>query len=442
MSDHISGIDDPELEALISAWLDGRLNDDDSAALQERLRESPAARELFLKYSQLDSSMRQLADVDANVLEQLVPQQEGPPTNRSIGWMTPWIAALATCAALLIVVTSLMMSSPEPPIATIAGLSGPFRWTGDGGRVSHSLAIGQPLTGGTIDGLSPESWVELEFEDGSSVTVSGNSMLTFADDGQKVLHLKSGKLSANVEKQPDQHPMLVHTRSATLTVLGTSFGVDAELPATRVHVSEGTVRVERTSDGKVVEVPAKHRVVAAADRDFERTVVPDYVYQWKSRIDLGPDEPFGEWIPASDKQPAMLKSVAFVPEEAPSVVLYLLGMAVDSDDESPVMFSQTSSFRLQGQLNIETDLYLGFWVTKEDGEFAGKFLAKCHVERDDSRGFIANAKFADFGIDPTMVAYQHKLPASPEGLIVRGIWCFTAGKTPTGLAVSQVELIP
>ncbi len=178
--------------------------------------------------------------------------------------------------------------SVDLPIARISGLSGPLQWTGDGGRVTYDLSAGAELSGGTIEGLASGSWFELEFNDGSTATISGNSMLTFSDHGQKVLHLKQGNLSSNVKPQPPGKPMLIYTRSAMLEVLGTQFEVEAERAATTLNVSEGKVRVKRFSDGSTVDVPARHRVVAAADRDMLPKPVPHSVSQWKSELPLGP----------------------------------------------------------------------------------------------------------------------------------------------------------
>lgn len=444
---------DQGLESLISAWLDGRISAEQSELLQRELRESEEARKQFLRYSRLDASLRQLIDTkSAQQLTAAVESGESVEvkTNsnaantewKSKRWSSLSVATIAVCATLLLsFLISALRNEPEPSVASISGLSGPFRWTGDGGRVTTDLSVGQKLTGGTIDGLSPESWFELRFDDGTSLTLSGNSMLTFADDGQKVLHLKSGKLSAAVKKQTRGSPMLVHTRSATLTVLGTSFEVDADLPTTSVKVSEGSVRVARTSDGKAVDVPANHRVVAAADRELRQIVLSGYVETWKSELHLGPSETFGEWVAASDAEPAMLKSIAFVPEEAPSVVLYLLGMGMNSVD-APIRLSAGSEFTIQGKLDFATEVYLGFSVNKDDGEFAGKFLTKCAPRRDESGNFVATARLEEFGLDPTFQKYKDKLPSSPERLLLTGIWCFTHSKEASGLRVSQIELTP
>jgi ferric-dicitrate binding protein FerR (iron transport regulator) len=447
------------LESLICAWLDGRLTEAESKELQTHLKSSPQARDLFLKYNQLDASLRQIADVSDPPTKALIPNTSLAPEPIAIHAQANsatqasqasrfrlrayWLAAFATCVLLLLAFTWLRPTFDEQAkIATITGLSGPIRWTGDGGRVSNELSVDQPLSGGTIDGLSPESWFELQFNDGSKLTLSGNSMLTFADDGQKILHLKSGKLSARVEEQPPNQPMLIHTRSAKLTILGTSFDVEAGLPSTEVQVSEGTVRVARTSDGQSIDVPAQHRVVAAADRALKREAVPDLVQEWKSRIEMGPSEAFGfgEWLRPSLEDPAMLRAVAFVPEEAPSVVIYLTGMGVTTRDDSSVQVSENAVFEVRGRMHFPTDLYLGVLVHHLNGEFAGKFLATCAVEHSEDGKFTASARIDDFFLDPSMQSYKGKLPSSPQDLIIRGIWCFTHSDEASGMQVSEIAL--
>ena len=53
-----------ELEQLIAAWLDGRITEAESEALQDQLRASPEARATFNKYTQLDALIRETADAN------------------------------------------------------------------------------------------------------------------------------------------------------------------------------------------------------------------------------------------------------------------------------------------------------------------------------------------------------------------------------------------
>ena len=51
-----------DLDKLIAAWLDGRLDAEDSQALQGELRESATARSKFRQYAELDTRLRDIAD--------------------------------------------------------------------------------------------------------------------------------------------------------------------------------------------------------------------------------------------------------------------------------------------------------------------------------------------------------------------------------------------
>ena len=76
-------------------------------------------------------------------------------------------------------------SIADAPIARITGLSGSLIWTGDRGQIVRDIKVGRELAGGTIEGMAPDSWFELQFNDGSTVMISGTSMLTFADTGHE-----------------------------------------------------------------------------------------------------------------------------------------------------------------------------------------------------------------------------------------------------------------
>ncbi|MCP4830124.1 MAG: FecR domain-containing protein [Proteobacteria bacterium] len=138
------------------------------------------------------------------------------------------------------------------------------------------MSEGAELPGGTIEGMAPDSWFELEFHDGSTGMISGDSILTFSDPGQKELRLKQGWFSADVRPQPEGKPMLIHTPAAVLEVIGTQFDVEADPKSTLLYVREGKVEACRVHDDRKVDVSANHRVAVATDSDMvPRFVGPD-----------------------------------------------------------------------------------------------------------------------------------------------------------------------
>lgn len=445
-------------QELVDRHLRGELNESETERLAELLDSDTSARRDFVEQVQWDTRfadvLRESSDAPTPLGEAVAEDRaDAMPAKSTIARRTPPMTAMRTLLALatlalVALAASLHFQEPdsEPHIARITGLSGSLIWTGDAGRIERELTLGSELFGGTIEGMAPDSWFELEFNDGSKVMISGNSMLTFSDHGQKRLRLKEGSLSASVEPQPEGRPMLIRTPSARLEVLGTQFDVETGISSMTLNVSEGSVRVKRLSDGNTVDVPAKHRVIAAPDRDMSPVRMPDSVHRWKSQLQLGPDGTYGKWLPATDKRGARLKAIPFVPRENQAVTLYLLGLPVfpaSPDESSSVIVKPDSHFVVRGRLATAADVYFGIKMVHPSGEFAGMFLARQpSAELDDDGNFEAVFRLDDFDLDPCVRDRKDELPDRPDDLIVTGVWSFTHTGGPTGLEVREVELIP
>ncbi|MEM9643857.1 MAG: FecR family protein, partial [Planctomycetota bacterium] len=333
----------------------------------------------------------------------------------------------------------------DTSIAKITGLSGTLIWTGDRGQIVRDIAVGTELTGGTIEGLSPDSWFELQFRDGSTVMTSGTSLLTFADLGQKKLRLREGRLSANVEPQPDGKPMLIHTRSAVLKVLGTQFDVEADLASTVLTVSKGKVNFRRLSDGSEVNVPAKYHVTTDTDDDLAPALLQNSVPAWKSQLHQRRGS-YGKWLPATRQRAATQKAIPLVPSDNPGATLYLLGIPVPRSDGPPVVIRSESRFVIRGRLGKPARVYFGIAVSDAGGEFAGKFRgdlgSQQPISRPDTDGkFEVVYRISDFTLDPCVRDRETELAVAPNDLVLNNVWAFTHSGGPSGLEVTEVELI-
>ena len=325
------------------------------------------------------------------------------------------------------------------PIATIKGLSGSLVYTGDRGAVQNQLAVGDQLTGGTIEGMAPDAWFELQFTDGSTVMISGFSMLTFSDDGQKKLRLKEGGFTANVMPQPRDKPMLVQTRTALFKVLGTRFSVDAELAAATLTVTEGTVRATKLSDNSSVDVPAQHRVTAAINRELVTEKVPDSVGAWRSRVELGRKQNQGEWFPAGAGQSARLGSVPYTIPDGRTI--YTLAMKPSTGDHPPVVLQSGSQIRVRGRLETQHRVYFGVTLRHINGDFAGRFQTILPEEMfADRQPFDVTLNFDEYTLDSSLERWKDHLPISPVGLVVDAVWAHTLWD-PCGLQVVSKEII-
>ena len=476
--------DDRDWHELIDRHLRGELNESEQERLAELLDSDAAARKDFVEHVQWDTRFSEvLRDSrgslpgSKSVAEPNQPEGASPRLSREpaasaerlirslddLGMRErtrppKFTRALLAVAALIIVVLSaslffrqpnmkrpiekvtVQQPSANPPIAKIAGLSGPLQWTGDGGRVSYDLSVGLELAGGTIEGLAPGSWFELEFNDGSTATISGNSMLTFSDHGRKVLHLKQGNLSSNVKPQPPNKPMLIYTRSAMLEVLGTQFEVEAERAATTLNVSEGKVRVRRFSDGSTVDVPARHRLIAAADRDMLPRPVPHSVSHWKSELPLGPIRTQGKWTPGADTQEAKLGAVPYTTPQG--MTIYTTGLSVSYGDKPPVTLQPASRLRVRGRIASPQKVYFGITVRQTNGAFAGRFQTiRPAGDLPSGQDFEVTLHLREFRLDPSLASLKQELPSAPFHLVVETIWCHTLDKQ-AGLEIVELELIP
>jgi len=453
---------------LLEQYIDGTLADDDVGQLRILLRDSAEARAMLRSLATIDFGLQDIAataDSDSRGSHHEPIEDENTDTMLSERTPIPWkprttkfMGVLLAVAALIIVTLSATLYFQRPstkrpvdpiatqqaiagqPIAKITGLSGPLQWTGDGGQVDFDMRVGAELAGGTVEGLVPGSWFELTFSDGSTATISGDSLLTFSDDGQKKLHLKEGNLSSNVVPQPAHKPMLIYTRSALLEVLGTQFEVEAEAAATMLNVGDGSVRVTRFSDGNSVDVPARHRVVAAADRVMLPKPVPPSVSQWKSELHLGPIGAHGMWSPGTDTQEAKLGAIPYTTPQGKTI--YTASLGVSCGDKPPVTLQPASRLRLRGRIVSPHRMYVGITVRQAKGAFAGRFQTIQPADEFLSgEDFDMTLHVQDFRLDPSLDAMKDKLPGDPFNLVVESIWCHTLDKQ-AGLEISQVELIP
>ncbi|UCE46493.1 MAG: FecR domain-containing protein, partial [Phycisphaerales bacterium] len=296
------------------------------------------------------------------------------------------------------------------------------------------------LSGGTIESKSPDSWFEFEYHDGSTVTITGISTLTFSDHGQKNLYLKEGNVFVNAKPQSASKPMLIYTQTAILEVVGTQFEAEAEPTATMLSVSEGKVRIKRLSDGVTVDVPAQHRVVAADDRDMQPVPVPEVVGQWKSQLHLGPEGTYGKWSPRTAAEEAKLKIVPLTISQG--LTIYVAAVEVSRGDTPPVVLRPGCRLRARGHIASPHEVYFGVGVRYVGGGFAGKFQTiRPSVEFFRGEDFEVLLDLRDFRLDPSLTEMKDNLPSAPFHLVVESAWFHTLDQ-PSGLEITEVELLP
>ena len=453
----------PDDFELLQQYIDGSVSESAIPRLRDLLRDSAQARATLRTLATLDFGLEEIAAGQSPMVTRADAASMEPLTTSRIPTM---VKALLALAGLLIaglgfalfwqLDRSSSLPQYERDVATITGIGGEIVWTGNGGTVSNDLKIGSHLTGGTIEGASPTSWVELEFLDGSRVTVAGDSRLTFSDFGQKVLHLKEGNLTSSVEPQVES-PMLVHTRNAMLEVLGTEFDVRAEFDATSLNVTEGKVRLKRLSDGQTVEVPAQQRVTAAEGFALEPQPIPELASQWKSGLHQ-PTALVGRWLPKTDSAPPRLQLVHYlhVPPVGDPLRVMLCAMAVSGKDNEQVQLHSDSKILVRGYTRRSQQVVFGVSVRDVSGGFGGVFISYKPneywmqlgqlVQQDspiaNNNGllpFEVELDSSDFLLSTELESVEDKFPTNPIGLMVDGFFCTTPSED-TGIEITEVKI--
>lgn len=447
------------LTLAVRSYFDGSLSEEELEWLDGQLTENESAREVFLREANLIAGLEEIA---SQVVHGTIRREEGSVPSQStrrssssrrsssgsLAMLSGW--AIAAAALLFLWWDPFTSGRPEDAdyIAKVTALSGPFQWTGDGGEVRSDLSLGMQLAGGTIDGLSPDSRFTLQFKDGTELFLSGDATLVFSDKGQKILHLKSGSLAADVQPQPAGQPMMLYSRSAVMEVLGTAFEVDADVSSTALKVTEGEVRIERLSDGQSVSVPASHRVLAAADRELTVEQSPPIVTQWRSRLDTGPDDTSGRWVYgrwAMSGKDGLLYTIPFMTEDRKTI--FASALQVSKADSEAVITAADTQVHVRGQLDALHPVFIGLTLRTPEGEFGGRYqtiLSQEYLSQQFETEtfpilFDVEIPLAEFQLDPSLESMRQKLPKEKVNLVVESAWSHSLFKA-VGLAVAEFKI--
>lgn len=276
---------DERLIVLLDAYLDGSLTAEEKQELERMLLESDAARREFWERASLHGWTYAAAKVNYGVKPAAEVAKERRRLSSEtfdvfVSWLRRasqwgWRAALtgAACAMALLMwmgiraalqpasadEDALVDTETEPMvntnlIATLTRGTGVV-WDGDPNGVEIGSAVGPQwlhLKSGAV---------QIDFNSGAQMIVEGPASLELVSANEA--RLDFGKLSAHVPEPA--HGFKVYTADATVTDLGTAFGLEqrASKPA-KVEVFEGKVQVamENTNASEIVQAGQGVRVQA------------------------------------------------------------------------------------------------------------------------------------------------------------------------------------
>ena len=443
-----------QLRSIAREYADGTITVEQLNQLEELLRGDAEARHVYLQELNLITGLEDLSLGATEVsLEDVANDAATIHRRRSI----PWAVVAVTAATILIAVSFYWQSPTSAEIGSLTALHGQVRWTGNDGRLDDSPSLGMPLPGGTLELLTADAWVTFEFTDGSIVTLAGESEAVISEQARKELHLRHGRLSADIVQQTAQQPMLVRTSSAELEVLGTQFNVAAQNVATTLAVNKGRVRLKRITDGREVEVQANQSVTASLenqnDLPLNERIAPASV--WTS--DLQADVVKGKWLSNLWVFGAQLKkkikqgelteeeaSVAYKKAASldnatgsvwamPTEFGALVVLSPSRSAEEPIRITERTHIRVQGRTHSQKPFDIGFSTYRPDGGFSGKYQTRITVEE------LQNGE-GHFDLDLPLERFQNDTSqsSSPIGNELVDWWCVSTSSS-VKIEVTAVE---
>ena len=238
-----------ELQDLLDDYVAGRLDEAETAHLEQVLLADPAARDCFVRYCRLHTDLHLLGRANAagrRVLETITAGEGAggrPAGTKRHMRLGRWIAIGAALAACVLLAFTMMMqrqgSGQAPAIAWLINAQN-CQWVEET-KLAGGLQAGQLLR---LDG----GLAEIRFASGASVVLEGPARLELLSG--RSARLLRGKLAANVPEPARGFQIL--TPQGRIVDLGTEFGMTvAEDGLTDVHVFAGQVEAFGAGSSKV-----------------------------------------------------------------------------------------------------------------------------------------------------------------------------------------------
>lgn len=303
----------PEFDQAVADVCHGSIDEELASALNQLLRENPAARDEYILRTALHARLASDSDLFANLLTDAAAssvnlnkaQESGDPQcdsnpvrfwQRRELWAAAWIVMAVILGALFL---DFVPGRPElQPVDLTGGSTASVamldqtveaKW----GDLQVVPQLGDPLAPGKLNLES--GWVQILFYSGARVVIEGPAVFELIDSSSMIF--SRGRLIAEISPQAGgfrmstPHAVLKESGSAVSTgftesfdrsgdfkePLETAFGLDVAAAVTELHLFEGRVQLETVPQRTVRELEEGTAVAVEDDQAF-RSIFMD---AWK-----------------------------------------------------------------------------------------------------------------------------------------------------------------
>jgi ferric-dicitrate binding protein FerR (iron transport regulator) len=429
--------DSAELERICNAVADETLDVADAERLAALLREDPAARRHYRQFMSLHAD---LGWDYAAAAREPAPAAVSPGRLGLFRW-----AVAAGFAALLAVggAAFWLWSVRTSPIAFVEGVSGAVVWSEGPTARPQVLAPGAGLRSGTLMTEGETSTVQLRLNDGTRLTLDGETEIALTRSDLKLVQLRRGAVGAHAPARLGGEPVVIRTTTGAVAVApaGAELSISADAARTAVEVTAGRVQFQRLVDGRRLALDAAQRATATLDARAGFTVLPLAAQapdHWRRTYEQSPAEiNKGDWLPADAGHPARVRAVPCIvgrrPDGAP-IVHY--GVTARAERAARATLDRGSTVTIRWRTARPASLNVMLGLHLPDGGFGGNFelLARAAASPADALGWrTTTLRVADFA------PRAGRFAAPPPGALVT-LLLVTTRETPADLEVAELAI--
>jgi hypothetical protein len=409
-----------EYDELMQRYLSGLATEEESRALEALLIKDDGLADRYLRLIELDVALEAEAEGRGERVVSAKPRRIWLPL------------AAAACAVI-----GLFMGWPsqQAPLQ-VADVVGVVTWTAEGEKMPTDVVKGMTVSAGTITTANDLSTAQLQWADGTRITLTGGAEVAVADENGKLVTVKRGAFTANVAPQPRGRPLRVRTPTAELVVVGTAFGLDAGDGSTQLAVTEGRVKMRRLADDRVVEVGADQQatVTELAMPELRAGPQPFAPMSWVTDFKHQRPETTGSWI-AKDGEVSIGAKSFNTKLRVDGAPLVMHGLAVRGWRLAKL--NPDSVLRVKLRLQRHVPLQLMVSTLLPNGEFGGNFENhSAELQPAEAEGWqTVHVPLHEFS------PRHSELSTQPAGNSLRAVIVTTLTED-AGLEVAEMALLP